>query len=107
MPLSTAGARAPRRHRVAIALALPFVAAVSEGCSSLRAAARAPDARDVQSGAPASFVRSTSDARSTRLIDLRDGLTNRKSTRLNSSHGYISYAVFCLKKKNKSNIKSS
>src|SRR2546429_5263601 len=34
------------------------------------------------------------------------GLTNavsstrdRKSTRLNSSHGYISYAVFCLKKK--------
>src|SRR3989449_957418 len=25
-------------------------------------------------------------------------LTDRKSTRLNSSHGYISYAVFCLKK---------
>src|SRR2546422_2584118 len=24
---------------------------------------------------------------------------DRKSTRLNSSHGYISYAVFCLKKK--------
>src|SRR2546422_7176904 len=29
----------------------------------------------------------------------RDG--DRKSTRLNSSHGYISYAVFCLKKKKK------
>src|SRR5256884_7245834 len=31
------------------------------------------------------------------------GVTNadRKSTRLNSSHGYISYAVFCLKKKNR------
>src|SRR5687768_18240885 len=29
---------------------------------------------------------------------------DRKSTRLNSSHGYISYAVFCLKKKkNKQN----
>src|SRR3989449_8164232 len=29
-----------------------------------------------------------------------DGLKqDRKSTRLNSSHGYISYAVFCLKKK--------
>src|SRR2546422_7265790 len=29
---------------------------------------------------------------------------DRKSTRLNSSHGYISYAVFCLKKKkNKKN----
>src|SRR2546422_4688391 len=31
------------------------------------------------------------------LITPRD----RKSTRLNSSHGYISYAVFCLKKKKK------
>src|SRR2546422_8304576 len=29
---------------------------------------------------------------------------DRKSTRLNSSHGYISYAVFCLKKKNKSKL---
>src|SRR2546429_3850256 len=27
------------------------------------------------------------------------GMQDRKSTRLNSSHGYISYAVFCLKKK--------
>src|SRR2546429_8291679 len=30
---------------------------------------------------------------------------DRKSTRLNSSHGYISYAVFCLKKKKK-NVES-
>src|SRR5687768_18445418 len=29
------------------------------------------------------------------------GGRDRKSTRLNSSHGYISYAVFCLKKKKK------
>src|SRR2546422_4077466 len=29
------------------------------------------------------------------------GARDRKSTRLNSSHGYISYAVFCLKKKKK------
>src|SRR5687768_17675497 len=29
------------------------------------------------------------------------GSEDRKSTRLNSSHGYISYAVFCLKKKKK------
>src|SRR2546422_6338191 len=28
-----------------------------------------------------------------------NGRLDRKSTRLNSSHGYISYAVFCLKKK--------
>src|SRR5256884_725305 len=30
---------------------------------------------------------------------------DRKSTRLNSSHGYISYAVFCLKKKNNATLK--
>src|SRR5256884_5123714 len=29
----------------------------------------------------------------------RHAVPDRKSTRLNSSHGYISYAVFCLKKK--------
>src|SRR2546422_2282175 len=29
----------------------------------------------------------------------RSRRADRKSTRLNSSHGYISYAVFCLKKK--------
>src|SRR2546429_9987839 len=46
--------------------------------------------------------------RETRLlvqgITGRDGsfhTRDRKSTRLNSSHGYISYAVFCLKKKKK------
>src|SRR2546429_7034877 len=32
---------------------------------------------------------------------------DRKSTRLNSSHGYISYAVFCLKKKKKDSNKLS
>src|SRR2546422_8024324 len=31
---------------------------------------------------------------------------DRKSIRLNSSHGYISYAVFCLKKKKKRNQKN-
>src|SRR2546430_4149464 len=38
-----------------------------------------------------------------RVIDpprARVGETDRKSTRLNSSHSQISYAVFCLKKKN-------
>src|SRR3712207_8992548 len=33
------------------------------------------------------------------LDDGRMGLADRKSTRLNSSHANISYAVFCLKKK--------
>src|SRR2546422_7204543 len=36
-----------------------------------------------------------------RTCGLRMRRTDRKSTRLNSSHGYISYAVFCLKKKKK------
>src|SRR3989449_6011665 len=35
------------------------------------------------------------------LRELQIVLGDRKSTRLNSSHGYISYAVFCLKKKKK------
>src|SRR2546422_7227565 len=34
------------------------------------------------------------------MLELLAHLGDRKSTRLNSSHGYISYAVFCLKKKN-------
>src|SRR3712207_8201554 len=37
------------------------------------------------------------DLAEARIEDVRD----RKSTRLNSSHANISYAVFCLKKKNK------
>src|SRR2546429_255576 len=33
------------------------------------------------------------------FTSIASGASDRKSTRLNSSHGYISYAVFCLKKK--------
>src|SRR3712207_8610209 len=41
-------------------------------------------------------------------ISLESLLTDRKSTRLNSSHANISYAVFCLKKnKNKNIIQSN
>src|SRR5689334_24693459 len=36
-------------------------------------------------------------------ISLNKACTDRKSTRLNSSHSSISYAVFCLKKKKKKN----
>src|SRR5258707_11815470 len=35
-----------------------------------------------------------------RAVDGAGGAIDRKSTRLNSSHANISYAVFCLKKKN-------
>src|SRR2546429_372343 len=46
------------------------------------------------------------EAARTNPLELRNFLKkmpkgDRKSTRLNSSHGYISYAVFCLKKKKK------
>src|SRR3712207_7294082 len=37
------------------------------------------------------------------LLLRRAARTDRKSTRLNSSHANISYAVFCLKKKNQKN----
>src|SRR3712207_7557339 len=42
-------------------------------------------------------------------VDLlqRHGALDRKSTRLNSSHANISYAVFCLKKKKQQNISHS
>src|SRR3989442_8119280 len=47
------------------------------------------------------FVPRTESDRTRLVAWIRDvcGLTDRKSTRLNSSHVRISYAVFCLKKK--------
>src|SRR2546422_7221070 len=49
----------------------------------------------------AEFLRSPSSCAACRGTRPRSpsGALDRKSTRLNSSHGYISYAVFCLKKK--------
>src|SRR5687768_18349012 len=46
----------------------------------------------------AGFAREVFRHRQTEAVE-----QDRKSTRLNSSHGYISYAVFCLKKKTKNN----
>src|SRR3712207_7149187 len=43
------------------------------------------------------------DAANEALVERVNAGGDRKSTRLNSSHANISYAVFCLKKKNKSN----
>src|SRR5207248_7501669 len=52
-------------------------------------------------------VRSTAtiESRAPGFADTKAPATDRKSTRLNSSHRTISYAVFCLKKKNKKNKK--
>src|SRR2546427_6421219 len=46
---------------------------------------------------------SSNTGKTTLMCDLLQSLpgSDRKSTRLNSSHSQISYAVFCLKKKNK------
>src|SRR2546422_11721721 len=46
---------------------------------------------------------SCSDSITNGVQQVSTGL-DRKSTRLNSSHGYISYAVFCLKKKKKETV---
>src|SRR5689334_20595123 len=46
----------------------------------------------------------TANARTGQIGDGKIFVTDRKSTRLNSSHSSISYAVFCLKKKKKSRI---
>src|SRR2546422_6885567 len=78
-------------------------------CCSARFASEAPSGvRSIAESSKAErlfyqyFQRGTS-----RCSKAKDGVapgvtttrTDRKSTRLNSSHGYISYAVFCLKKK--------
>src|SRR2546430_5968792 len=51
-------------------------------------------------GVPGAAVVSTGPWGGQVLLFLRGGERDRKSTRLNSSHSQISYAVFCLKKKN-------
>src|SRR3989449_2777988 len=51
--------------------------------------------------ANAAYWRPLPDGLTARIEVCHEGedVRDRKSTRLNSSHGYISYAVFCLKKK--------
>src|SRR2546429_5296617 len=64
-----------------------------------RSAARA-ERRDLLEPHPCMTSPRGSGERSTARCG-RCSSSDRKSTRLNSSHGYISYAVFCLKKKKK------
>src|SRR2546429_1734299 len=53
--------------------------------------------------APPQLGHAARSVRETWTVSQRSQYQDRKSTRLNSSHGYISYAVFCLKKKKKTN----
>src|SRR2546429_2620845 len=55
------------------------------------------DEADVGPGTPLLLISAQRPSSPKHHAALRAG--DRKSTRLNSSHGYISYAVFCLKKK--------
>src|SRR5439155_10286876 len=80
------------------------VAAVSRDLPRSQPPLTAPEplgrgGKSFQSGSPRGY----SDSRSIRSIAYATGiekfLRDRKSTRLNSSHVAISYAVFCLKKK--------
>src|SRR2546422_8435193 len=64
------------------------------------------DATTLPQGAGLPYLRkrgvceSLGDSPLTGVAAAAEPQSDRKSTRLNSSHGYISYAVFCLKKKN-------
>src|SRR3989449_8567377 len=67
-----------------------------------RMTATAPGEGDGRSdcAAPGLAMRTAETSDSMRSwVTMRGTDLDRKSTRLNSSHGYISYAVFCLKKK--------
>src|SRR2546422_8521781 len=72
------------------------------------AGARAPPGAALRgesaSGGRAVRDRRAGDPRSGAAPRQRAVVQDRKSTRLNSSHGYISYAVFCLKKKNRISV---
>src|SRR5215217_2804576 len=61
--------------------------------------ARHRDQRDLELLLPASSLTRSGAA----ALGYGSGWRDRKSTRLNSSHANISYAVFCLKKKKKTN----
>src|SRR3712207_7701281 len=80
---------------------------ISPGVGGSRAAPRAPRAsRRARAPAPARTPsppppRGSAPPPATGPRAAARGRADRKSTRLNSSHANISYAVFCLKKKNK------
>src|SRR2546429_3907029 len=59
--------------------------------------------QELKSAKLLSFTTSLADLKRCRvfIVTVPTPIEDRKSTRLNSSHGYISYAVFCLKKKKK------
>src|SRR5437867_6366085 len=57
--------------------------------------------------APPRFERAATNRLAADVDNVRQTVGDRKSTRLNSSHRTISYAVFCLKKKSRAIVKNS
>src|SRR5205809_3333943 len=68
------------------------------GCRDRLSPPRQPEARHVEDAAVGSDACGPAVAAESSL-HRQQARRDRKSTRLNSSHGYISYAVFCSKKK--------
>src|SRR5256885_7910251 len=69
--------------------------------------ARAPATSAARPGSSDRTRRNRTDTRSARRWGTQSSRGDRKSTRLNSSHLVISYAVFCLKKKNRKENRSA
>src|SRR2546429_4093278 len=83
------------------AVVLLFSLSIPSAGQSFAETPSAPVAPRMQQAQPQSPPESSVIVVKPGLTDeqLADLYIDRKSTRLNSSHGYISYAVFCLKKK--------
>src|SRR2546422_2828647 len=69
--------------------------------SRLGAGAQCPARRSTRRGVLPASAQLSALATEVAIVEALGAWGDRKSTRLNSSHGYISYAVFCLKKKKK------
>src|SRR5690606_41693682 len=92
-------------HPLSLHDALPISSAKAALSSSAAAtskelASRAlPTAAELDAQIKRALDPALPDSERTKLIEDGDAFRDRKSTRLNSSHVKISYAVFCLKKK--------
>src|SRR3712207_8807197 len=72
---------------------------ILEGCKGKQVPYGSQKDRTCCIGRKPDFGECTLERRQRRSVGRRDAYRDRKSTRLNSSHANISYAVFCLKKK--------
>src|SRR3990167_10301470 len=108
-PLRQAGNPNPCRHRPGIALAFAgeTIACAAHGLHQVFVdlAERLAQAADVHiDGALLDVDVAAPDLVEQLAAGIGAFLVDRKSTRLNSSHSQISYAVFCLKKKKNKNV---